>query len=466
MKITREKACQRLHHRVRTPLRIRINDRDYSAVDWSLGGFRLSNWPVRSKKLSIGENCLCNLELPFQGFNIDFDIEVTLLRIDKTQREAAFCFVELTERQTELMSHFIEQLVRGAMTPVQDTILRIDSPVTPVSTKPDPSPTGEVPVKRFSAKKWLMSVVYLAVGTFLAAVASVTVYENFLSLKVKTAVVHAPVEPLISLVDGRVQQVNTAINHYVEEGDPLFQIDSPNLKKRIDEAKIAVEQKKVELQERRKKHALAIETSGSPASKEARVYEIEVDRLEQEITLATQQLVALYEYKDNLSIFSPGSGRLVKLLRGRGALVRRGDTVGLFERSLFDERSALTVHAYISHQQSTDVRINQQVQIRGSGRHWQGIVVSVHDSHVQLAGEKWGYRPENSASKDTLVEIELLSVTTQEQLSVLRPGMPVEVLFPAESVEEFWRWVRSEPDELSKDTERTVAGRTQAEGSI
>lgn len=61
------------------------------------------------------------------------------------QAQLAAMFVEPDERAHQLMSHFIEELVRGSMSPVDDTILRIDIPLTPVSTKPDPNPQGTIP---------------------------------------------------------------------------------------------------------------------------------------------------------------------------------------------------------------------------------------------------------------------------------------------------------------------------------
>jgi hypothetical protein len=35
-------------------------------------------------------------------------------------------------REREIMAYFIDELVRGSMTSVDDVILRLDSPVTPV----------------------------------------------------------------------------------------------------------------------------------------------------------------------------------------------------------------------------------------------------------------------------------------------------------------------------------------------
>ena len=47
------------------------------------------------------------------------------------------------------MQHFLEELVRGAMVDVQDTIQRIDVPVTPASLEPSKPRSAQVPIKRW-----------------------------------------------------------------------------------------------------------------------------------------------------------------------------------------------------------------------------------------------------------------------------------------------------------------------------
>jgi len=164
MKITREKPCQRRHHRVSTPLELQIQGGVYSAIDWSLGGFRIAGWTGDS--LCEGSEIACYFKLPFQGFDIAFNLSVQIVHVDEKLGQMAAQFVNLSDRQTELMSHFIEDLIRGAMSPVEDTILRIDSPVTPVSTNPDPSPSDQVPIKRWPTKLIVMSTLYVALRCF------------------------------------------------------------------------------------------------------------------------------------------------------------------------------------------------------------------------------------------------------------------------------------------------------------
>lgn len=427
MKISREKACQRLHHRVHTPLHLQIDGHDYDAQDWSLGGFCVSQWDRSDNEVTLRQHLPCKFELPFQGFEIAFDIEIEIIRIDHDNHQMAAQFVQLDERQVELMSHFVEQLVRGSMTPIQDTILRIDSPVTPVSTKPDPSPLAEVPVQRLPIRLISMTLVYLLLGLSLFSVALITVYDNFLSLKVSNAITSVPVEPIVSLIDGRIQEVNIGVDQPLQEGQSMLSIESPDLKKRIEESKLFIEQKKLELDALRKRHVVAIDTSGSTASKEARLYQIDIDLVQKEITLAMQNLVTLYDYKENLAIVSPGRGRLVNLYRQKGALVKRGETIGVFERD-----QTPMVHAFLTEEEARSVTLNlpAQIKILNLDTLMMGRIVKIKpESHFRT--NRVSYRPSDIQGRPVLVEIQL---DTNSDLTRFNSGLPVEVLFPVTGI--------------------------------
>lgn len=445
MKITREKACQRLHHRISTPLMVNVAGDDYSALDWSLGGFRLTGWNHRDN-IDVGSRVPCRFELPFQGFNIAFDVESEIVRIDENTHEVAQKFVELDDRQTELLEHFVEQLVRGSMIPVQDTILRIDSPVTPVSTKPDPSPLEQVPVKRLPLQVMAMSLVYLSMGILLFLLVSITVYENFLSLKVSTAITSTPVEPLMSHADGHIKRVSVAVDEFVGEGTTLLHIESPSVNRKIEGAKIFIEQKKIELEEKRKKYALAIDTTGGPASKESRTYEIEVDMVQQEVTLAMQNLLALYDYEQSLMIDSPSHGRMVRLFRERGSQVKKGETIGVFERD-----QVPTVHAYVTADEARDIDLNLPATIRmlNLDKQWFGRVINIKPDKTYISERRIGYIPNNIEGRDVLVEIEMNIHSSGIDVDRIHSGMPVEVLFPSTPVSKIvHKYFYSEDDVL------------------
>ncbi|MDG1820041.1 MAG: PilZ domain-containing protein, partial [Porticoccaceae bacterium] len=404
MEITREKACQRLHHRVTTPLNLTIDGRHYSAVDWSLGGFRVRDWDRWDNDIKVGDQFLWKFELPFQGFMIAFKVNAEVVRINPQTGHFANRFVDLSERQKELMNHFLEQLIRGAMIPLKDTILRIDSPVTPVSTEPHASPAEQLPVSRIPMRMLMMSLFYLCIGIGLVGLLTLTLYENFLSLKINTAATSVPVESIVSLVDGRITGVSSIIDQPVLEGTTILSIESPQLKKQIAEAKTTIEQKKLELEAQRKRYLVVIETSGSITSKEARLLQIDIDLVEQEVSLAMRDLLALYEYQENLSILSPSDGRLVQLLRERGAMVKRGETLGIFERA-----EVPVVNVFVTEQEARLIYLNQltQVHLPSLNQHWLGYVRDIKKDTLISANSPLVYGAENSHQRTIRVEVEL-----------------------------------------------------------
>lgn len=420
MKITREKACQRLHHRVQTPLAVDIDGTTYQAIDWSLGGIRVGGFDVSAA--SVGDSLPCFFRLPFQGFEIAFDTCIEVVRLDAEAGHLAARFLDLDDRQKELMNHFIEQLIRGAMVPISDTILRIDSPVTPVSTKPDPSPVEEVPVNRWPVKLVAMSAFYVVLGCFSFYLVGSAIYNNFLSLEVENAIAGKHVEPIISLTDGKVIQVAVNQERTVAAGEPLFRISSPDLNRRIKDAKVLLEQSKLELESLRKKHAVVIDIHDSHLTKEARFLEIEIDKKQQEVTLATESLVTLYEHKEELLVASPNRGRVVRLLRQEGSFVQKGDTLAYFEQD-----DSAFVSAYLKPEEAAHLRLNEVavVHSRYLNVSWRATVRSIEPAEP-MAIE---YVPGEDFMRVVL--------TLEGNTDGLTSGSPVTVQFPATRVDDW-----------------------------
>jgi len=96
MKITRERPCQRRHHRLTAPLHVIFEGQPATlAHDW---------------------------------------------RVNEETGIVGFQFIELAGRSSDLLNYFSADLIRGRMGTFEDSICRIDVPITPISTKPTPSP--------------------------------------------------------------------------------------------------------------------------------------------------------------------------------------------------------------------------------------------------------------------------------------------------------------------------------------
>lgn len=439
MKITREKACQRLHHRVSTPLNVVIDGSEYAVADWSLGGLRLRAWQDFSHT-EVGDTLACHFSLPFQGFDIAFNTDIEVVRTMPADNELAARFISLDDRQTELMNHFIEQLVRGAMVPIDDTILRIDSPVTPVSTKPDPSPVEEVPVSRWPTKLIGMSVFYFLLGSLVFYLMGVTVYRNFMSLQVAHAVTEKPIEPIISLTDGRIISVSVGTRDQVQAGQSLFQIVSPDLTQRIKEARVDLEKTKLELETLRKKHAVVVDIHKSHLVKEARFLEIEIDEKQQDIALATERLLSLHEHKDDLQIASPNQGRIVKVMRSAGSIVKKGDTLALFEHN-----EQLRVAAYLTQEDAAYLSLEARAVVHSAlyGTSWDAVITAIEP--IEPITNKFV-----TDERSMRVELSLL-----DDASELPSGTPVHVEFPATKINSLFRTTtRNWSDDVAR--QRTI----------
>ena len=244
MKVTRELPSHRRHHRVSTPIDITINDELYSVSDWSLGGFKIDNW--NDESVNDGDELECNFSLPFQGFFLAFNNQIRVIR--RKENTLATKFIDIDERKTELLEHFIEELVRGNMTPVGDTLLRIDTPVTPVSVEPDHNPRNELPLSRWPIKLILISSLYTFAGIVLLLYILFTLWVNFLSLQVETGVVIAPIQAVVSPADGKISQVVAELNQPMIKGDQLINLNNPNIQEEIERAKIKIDRSKLLLE--------------------------------------------------------------------------------------------------------------------------------------------------------------------------------------------------------------------------
>lgn len=237
MQLVHERASQRRHYRVSAPLTIAIEGVPFNAADWSLGGFRISGYQGR---LEVGDGAACLLSIPFQGFQVSFEARATVRRRDPRDGTLACEFSDLNERATAILSHFIDEIVRGYMTPIEDTIQRIDVPVTPVSVNPDAPLPAKPPLRRLRPKALLMSAFYGLAGVVLFAYIASVLHANLFRLEVDTGVVSAPIEPLLAATDGRVTRLHAAPGQLVEAGTPLISLADPDLEEDIAFAEIRV----------------------------------------------------------------------------------------------------------------------------------------------------------------------------------------------------------------------------------
>jgi multidrug resistance efflux pump len=261
--IKRERPDQRRHHRVTAPLFVSVDGHRLRATDWSLGGLRLDGFP--GELPGAGAEKTFQLTLPFQGFDVSFEVKAEVVRTDPAAKMFAVRYTQIGERERELMQHFIEELVRGSMSDVEDTIQRIDVPVTPAKLEPDMKPTAATaapassrapsgkPVsqvrtlRRLPVKAFTMTAIYGVLGFFVFGYAGVLAYTNLFRLEVQTAVITAPVSTVTASSDGEIAWRNVKPGDPVKEGQVVVDVFDHQVERDIELADIAVTEQKAQL---------------------------------------------------------------------------------------------------------------------------------------------------------------------------------------------------------------------------
>jgi ABC-type Fe3+-siderophore transport system permease subunit len=106
---------------IRAPLRMEVGDGSRTTVErWSLEG-------IEPPAGLGGEEGEARITLPFQGFEISFD--VTLRR---EPGRNFMRFVDLDDRQERILRHFYREIVTGRAEAVDGMIAAMDIPVEPV----------------------------------------------------------------------------------------------------------------------------------------------------------------------------------------------------------------------------------------------------------------------------------------------------------------------------------------------
>lgn len=245
---------QRMNHRVTAPIWVDTPDGTYRALDWSVGGIGIEQY---RGAVAVGDALACALCIPFQGFDICFDVDLEVRHIDEIGRMGG-AFVNLGERERGLLFHFVGGLVQGEMTSIDDTILRIDIPVTPVSTEPDINPKDQMPLRRWRLKTLFFSAFYFTLGAAVLIYMGLVVFTNFWRLEVNTAVIHAPIQAIYATSDGRIINAAQPSEKRLEPNTPLFYIADPKLIHTIDVAKITIVRALANLSSKRQDYDTAL----------------------------------------------------------------------------------------------------------------------------------------------------------------------------------------------------------------
>lgn len=303
VRVRRERPDQRRHHRVTAPLFLRVGEDGpmLRARDWSLGGLRVDDYPQDLPR--VGSELELAMTLPFQGFDISFTARARVVRVIPDIRSLGLEFTEIGEREQSLMHHFIEDLIRGSMSEVEESIQRIDVPITPVSTDPDPDTVGVVPVKRVPIRQIAWTGVYAVIGFLVFGYMALVLYSNVFRMEIQSAVVAAPMVEVRAQGDGQLAFVRAAAGERVNRGDTVIYFADNDLERQIDMAKIEIQRREAELSSMVLKRAAEVDRMNQYAAVESK--NIEQIRLEVE-ALKERSAVARNRYQRIRTLFKQG----------------------------------------------------------------------------------------------------------------------------------------------------------------
>lgn len=304
MKISREKPCQRRHHRIKAPLHVSINGHQpLSAYDWSLGGLCVSDY--QGEMLNIHDEVVLLIELPFQGFQISFDVKGSIVRTDNETQSLFVEFIDLSERSFDLMNHFVDDLIRGKMASIDDTICRIDVPVTPISTSPTPNPTEKLPIRRFPIKTIVMSSFYIVLGLFVFGYLSLILYSNIFSMEVPTSVISTRIQTIMMPVEGMLRPINFTVGAEYKKGEALFSVENSNLKNKINASRIKVRSSEIKLNEAKEKFRIESERMKLyqiVSNTDLKIIQAQLEAKKTELDSADNNFIRLNKLKKSSSI--------------------------------------------------------------------------------------------------------------------------------------------------------------------
>ena len=279
-----ERPDRRRFLTVTAPLFVELgNGQHVRASEWSLGGLSVANAGPAIPKPGATETL--KLMLPFQGFEVSFLATVNIIESHPQQGSFAAEFIDLGERERGLLCHFLDELVRGSMTSVEDTIQRIDVPVTPAPLEPHTMAEMTGAARARSANPGVMTALYASLGFVVFGYLGLLLYSNLVRFEVENARLTVPAERLVALGEGHLRRTALTAGASIQSGDVLAYVDDNQLEREIDLASLAVRESeaKVLLLQRQ----TGLDQQKTPGGARAR---LEIDSLTARIAAAEQEV--------------------------------------------------------------------------------------------------------------------------------------------------------------------------------
>lgn len=281
--VQREAPSRRKHYRVTAPILIELDGVERQAVDWSVGGFRLTRV---EGDYHIGDELSVTVSVPFQGVFLSSRQKARVVRY-APGGELAGEFIELDDRTRELLSYFLRTLISGEMATIDGIIKRIDVPVTPVKSEIKDDWRG-LPL-RVRLRRILMGLFYLSAGLAVACYLTLTLYSHLFRVHIDTGVVTVPREEIAAPFSGMIERIVVPPGKECRQGEVLVVLRDQSLVDELDAADMEVKVAEALLAESSSKlaaHDERVEVYRQVAERQLSHFRHKVDGLKREVELA------------------------------------------------------------------------------------------------------------------------------------------------------------------------------------
>ncbi len=234
---------KRKYYRLTNPVKIILEGREYTTLDWSVSAVKISNY---SGLLEKNEKTTADIEINFQGFAVKFSQEVRVLRYDPKTGNLVLEYVDSSPRNREILSYFSRGLITGEFQAFDDIIKHVDVPVSDeyiserFQEEENPAPP----------KLWLTYLSYLLLGVLVLFYILNLVYSNGFLMPVESAVVKSVVETVNSPAQGIVSGIYTEEGREIKVGQKLFSIINPEQQREIEDKRIELLKNRALLKEK------------------------------------------------------------------------------------------------------------------------------------------------------------------------------------------------------------------------
>ena len=475
-KMIHNAPSQRRKFRVNAPISIMIDGDIYKTIDWSVIDFRVRDYKGSLKQ---GDKTTIVILIPYQGFNVTFEVEATITVKDEKNETLAGEFPHLNERHREILEAFVAGLVKGEMEGIDDVIRRMDVPVTPASLKPDAPLTEEELVEQHRRRQ-MGSVMYLLAGVIFSIALLVVLYTNFFQIKVRTAGMAAPTDIILAPATGDVRKFHVEEKSPVAEDTALITFNDPELEQDIERAGFRLQEallgspkegdsesdyaagdsdqmKAAKDTVRSRRNALNIKAKSMnrlrQMMRKGLTTRLELERAEGEyyeaqsrlnhaleklnslttsggkvvsLSYAESEYSLLKEQRDRLKISAAANGRIISYLVQEGSAVRYGDPVAIFQHN-----EPKYVEAYLTRDEAVHVAQGDvaSVYFPAFGIS-QDYLVSTVDYASQLVSKRDGRYTLDQAglARDVLVRMTPVE-GADERIAQIEPGSSAVVVF-------------------------------------